>query len=208
MSDSDVSASGDSIAIGGNANAPVINAPNAREVNLIFEQKVVGELPSFLGKVIVFFSMQTLSEYAKGSRRTLQSEVGHKIEYNRLSKSHRAIVNYLRYSLVIEQAYLGVEQTNADARRLVLYKAGVVYDEVVRSGLKSDPRPKLQRIEYIRENADIIVDQVIARLLDDYKASSETKVEQETAHLAVSLVVADAVVECEVLEKPNDAPAA
>ena len=85
-----------------------------------------------------------------------------KIEYNRLSKGHRAIVSYLRYSLLIEQAYLGVEQTNADARRLVLYKAGVAYDEVVRSGLKSDPRPELQRIDYIRENADTIVDQVIA----------------------------------------------
>jgi hypothetical protein len=208
MSDDDVSASRDSIAIGGDSNAPVINAPHAHEVNLVFEQKVTRELPSFLGRLIVVFSQQSLSEYARGDRRILPAEVADKIEYNKLSKNHRAIVDYLRHTLVLEQAYLGVEQTNADARYLVRWKAGITYHAVVQNGMKSDKVPEKQKIEYIRENADTIVDQVIVRLLDDYKASSEPKVEEETAHLAISLVVADAVFECEVLERPDNAPAA
>ena len=118
------------------------------------------------------------------------------------------MVDYLRHSLVLEQAYLGVEQTNADARYLVRRKAGTAYDAVVQSGFKPNASLKTQRIEYVRANADIIVNQVIARLLRITKRQCETKVEQETAHLAVSLVVADAVVECEVLEKPNNAPTA
>lgn len=208
MTDSDVSASDGSTAIGGDVNAPVINAPRARQVNLILEQKVARELPSFLGKVIVAFSQQSLSGYAKGKRRELPAEVTNKIAYNRLSQDHRAVVDYVKHSLVLERAYLGVEQANADARYLVRKKAGDAYDKVIRSGFKANPSLKTQRIDYITANADAIVDQVITQLLDDYKASSETKVEQEIAHLAVSLVVADAVVECEVLERPNNATTA
>jgi hypothetical protein len=208
MTDGDVSASKGSISIGGDANAPIINAPNAREVNLNVEQKIVRELPSFLGKLIAVFSQQSLSEYAKGERRTLPAEVSEKIEYNKLSENHRAIVDYLKHSLVLEKAYLGVEQTNADARYLVRRRAGIEYDAVVQNGIKHDLHLGPQRIEYVKLNADVIVDQVVARLLDGYKASSEIKVEHEIAHLAVSLVVADAVVECEVLERPNNAPTA
>lgn len=209
MTDGGISASKGSISIGGDANAPIVNAPNAREVNLTIEQKIVRELPSFLGKLIAVFSQQSLSEYAKGGRRKLPAEVSEKIEYNKLSQNHRAIVDYLRHSFVLEKAYLGVEQTNADARYLVRRRAGVEYDAVVQNGLRHNLPLEPQRVEYVKLNADLIVDQVIARLLDVYKASGETqKVEHETAHLAVSLVVADAVVECEVLERPNNAPAA
>jgi len=133
MSEGDVSASRGSISVGGDANAPVINAPNAHQVNLNFEQKVDRELPSFLGQLIVIFSQQTLSEYAKGDRRPLPAEFTDKIKYNELSENHRAIVDYVRHSLVLEQAYLGVEQTNADARYLVRRKAGTAYDAVVQN---------------------------------------------------------------------------
>lgn len=202
MSDGEVSATHGSISIGRDANAPVVNAPNAQQVFLNFEQKVDRELPSFLGKIILLFSQQTLSEYAQGDRRPLLPEVTEKIKYNKLSPDHRAIADYLKHSLVLEQAYLGVEQTNADARYLVRRKAGSAYATVVRDGLKRHPLPKMTKIEYVRENADTIIDEIVVRLLDDYKASSETKVEEEVAHIAVSLVVADAVIECEVLEKP------
>jgi hypothetical protein len=39
-------------------------------------------------------------------------------------------------------------------------------------------------------------------MMEDYKRSTNVKVEEEHAHLAVSLIVADAIIECEVLEKP------
>lgn len=124
MIDGEVSASKGSVSIGGDANAPIINAPNALEVNLNIDQKITRELPSFLGKLIAVFSQQSLSEYAMGGRRPLSAEVSEKIDYNRLSTNHRAIVDYLRHTLVLEKAYLGVEQTNADARYLVRRRAG------------------------------------------------------------------------------------
>jgi hypothetical protein len=44
--------------------------------------------------------------------------------------------------------------------------------------------------------------------MEDYKSSKSANVERETAHLAISLIVADAVIECEVLERPPYAPTA
>jgi hypothetical protein len=46
---------------------------------------------------------------------------------------------------------------------------------------------------------------VVAALLVDVSAGTGVHVMQETAHLAVCLIVADAVIECEVLERPVDA---
>jgi hypothetical protein len=59
---------------------------------------------------------------------------------------------------------------------------------------------------YVKANAATLVDLVVQRLLGDYKFSEGAKVQLETAHLAISLIVADAVIECEVLERPPDAP--
>ena len=39
--------------------------------------------------------------------------------------------------------------------------------------------------------------------MHDYACSQAIMVEQEVAHLAVSLIVADAVVRCDVLERPE-----
>jgi hypothetical protein len=105
----------------------------------------------------------------------------------------------------LEKAYLGVEQQNADARYLVRRKARIVYAEYVQATWAEESTPNAGKIEFVRKNAVAIVGAVVKSLLEDYKASKEIKVEQETAHLAISLIVADAVIECEVLERPLDA---
>jgi hypothetical protein len=207
MTDPKVSATKGSTAVGGDVNAPLLNlnltAPNAAEVNLTIEQHVSRELPSFLGTLIAAFSKQALSEYGRGSKRELPAEVIEKVNYNHLSLDHRALVDYYRHSLELERAYLGVEQQNADARYLVRRKAAIAYSAEIREALKITPTARA--IDIVRESANRLVENVINRLLDDYKTSSGIKVEQEIAHLAVSLVVVDAVVECEVLERPVNA---
>jgi hypothetical protein len=150
-----------------------------------------------------------LADYAKGPRRKLPPEVSVKIHYNDFPPDHHVIRDFLRYSHVLENAYLGVEQRNADARYLVRRKAGIAYDQEVYLVMASAPvEPVISRINVIRSKAQIIVSNVIARLIKDYVSSSDLKVEDEIAHLAVSLIVADAIVECEVLERPEDATTA
>jgi hypothetical protein len=142
-----------------------------------------------------------LSAYGVGPRQALTAEVIEKLEYNNLSKNLRVITDYRQHVRELEQAYIGVEQQNADARRLVRRKAAIAYESYVH-GQCEESSPAKTKIEYARTHADTIVYKVIDILLDDYKGAAEIKVAHEIAHLAISLIVFDAVVECEVLERP------
>jgi hypothetical protein len=210
MSGPKTSSADGSTAVGGDVNAPIVNVNTGADslVNVTVDQHIARELPSFLGAVIVTFSKQSLSEYGLGARRSLPVEVIEKIKYNDLSPEHRALVDYRRHSLVLEKAYLGVEQQNADARYLVRRKAAIEYESQLQVACKQESISAAKRINYVKANANGIVENVINSLLEDYRASRDPKVEQEMAHLAISLIVADAVIECEVLERPADvAPA-
>ena len=202
-----VSADDGSTSIGGDNNAPVvnINAGDSSTVTVQVERQVARELPSFLGAVIVLFSQQSLSEYGLGERRTLLPEILEKIKYNNLPQDHRVLIDYRRHGLVLEKSYHGVEQQNADARYLVRRKAALAYQSQLAATCKLSSMPDEQKILFARNNATMLIDAVIAQLLKDYASSKTILVEEETAHLAVSLIVADAVVECEVLERPQDA---
>jgi hypothetical protein len=101
----------------------------------------------------------------------------------------------------LEKAYSGVEQQNADVRRLVRRKANWEYVKIIEHALKSGT-PTPAKIDHVRMHASEIVEAVIDRLIEAYKASNDVKVYEESAHLAVSLIVADAIVACEVLERP------
>ncbi len=202
MSNGDVSAKQGSSAVGGDNSGSIvnINAPNALSVSVAAEQRIDQQLPSFLGELILLFSEQGLSEYGKGDRRALSGEVLAKIKHNHLPTNHRVICDFLRYSHVLEESYLGVEQRNADARYLVRRKAGVAYEAEIPL-YDTAVSPPAARLDFVRLNATTIVTNVINRLIQDYKSSREVKVHQEIAHLAISLIVADAIVECEVLER-------
>jgi hypothetical protein len=210
MSGSKVSAREGSTAVGGDVNAPLTNvyAPEASVVNVMIDQRIARDLPSFLGKVIVLFSGQSLSEYGLGARRKMPPEVTEKIKYNNLSPNHLGLSDYYRYFFLLERAYLGVEQQNADARVLVRRRAAISYASQVAKACRAASIIESHKLDYVRGNADALVEMVVNELLESYKTSNELKVEQETAHLAVSLVVVDAVVECDVLERPSDAATA
>lgn len=203
-----VSADGGSTAVGGDNNGNVVNVTAAPEstVNLIMgQQEVARELPSLLGEVIVFLSQQALSEYGVGPVRELPPGADEKLKYNNLSRKCQVIEDYFRYFLDLDRAYRGIEKQNFDARRLVIRKAARTYKTQLnllcaQNGVKAE-----ERLEYIKANAELILDAVVAELLADFKKSTSVIVHAETAELAISLVVADAVVECEILERPPHA---
>jgi len=199
-SDGSVSVSGDN-----SGNILNVNAGDGATFNFQLESRIARELPSFLSAVIVLFSQQSLAEYSLGSRRTLPPEVIQKVAYNNFPESHQILVDYRRHSLVLERSYHGVEQQNDDARYLVRRKAAVAYQSQLASACKAASIPLPMHGAYARNNAVTLISAVIDELLQEYKSSKTIMVEQETAHLAISLVVADAVVECEVLERPTDA---
>lgn len=200
-----------STAVGGGneGNIVNVNAGDGSNIDIRIEDEIARKLPSHLGAVIVFFAKQEGLASLEGAKcRELPPEVVDKIKFNNLPKDHRIFRDWARHSIVLERSYHGVEQQNADARYLVRRKAGSIYEDELLKACSAASVPQDQHRQYARSNAAALVKAVIDCLLMDYRRSRAGLVEEEVAHLAISLVVADAVVECEVLEKPDHATTA
>lgn len=197
-----------STAVGGSNDGTIVNvnAGTGASVNVHVEAEVARRLPSHLGQLIVLFAKEGSRHVSGGSgRRDLPPEIIEKITFNNLTAKNRIFQDWVRNSLVLERAYLGVEQQNQDARYLVRRKAAIVYEEEVFKAMQLAGIATEHVSQFVRNNSGMLVAAVIERLLTSYRCSASGIVEEEAAHLAVSLVVADAIVECEVLERPDDA---
>lgn len=184
-----------------------INTGDGSLVSLRYEAEVQRGLPSHLGALIALFSEKGGLSAEAAKRRQLPPEVVDKLRYNNLPDRHPIIEGWVRHSLTLERSYLGVEQQNPDARYLVKQRAGMVYAEELLKASESQGINQEGLCDFARKNAVKLVTAVTDRLFDEYCASRTEPVENEVARLAVSLVVADAVLECEVLEKPDHATA-
>lgn len=196
-------ASTGSVAVSGDNLGSIVNV-NAQ--TLIVERQIARELPSYLSKVVARFS-EDLSEYDSGPKRSLPPEVSVKLDYNDFPRTHHLISDYAKYVNVLEATYRGIEQRNDDARRLVRRRAAVAYTERLHQLCTAHGVKQAQAHNFARLNAVTLVMAVVAALMADFSAGSAAHVMQETAHLAVCLIVADAVIECDVLERPADAVA-
>lgn len=201
------SAKGGSTAIGGDNSGTInnISVGDGSTVSLHLEAEVARKLPSHLGELIARLASQSALDAVLPQTRELPPEVVDKLRHNQLPVRHPIIRDWTRHSLALERAYHGIEQQNADARYLVRQRAGAIYEEeLIKAAQRFDiPEPGLS--DFARQNAVMLVSAVTDRLLGDYCTSKASLVEAEIARLAVSLVVADAVVECEVLERPPHA---
>jgi hypothetical protein len=194
-------ASAGSISVSGDNLGSIVNI-SAHSV--ILEPQIARELPSYLSKVVARFS-EDLSEYNAGPKRLLPPEVDVKLAYNDFPPSHHIITDYSKYSNVLEATYRGVEQRNDDARRLVRRRASVAYADELHKLCKAHSVEHVHAHDFARLNAVPLVMAVVAALISDFSTGSTTHVMQETAHLAICLIVADAVIECDVLESPANA---
>lgn len=199
-----VVASTGSVAVAGDNLGSILNV-NAQSVTIV-ERQIARELPSYLSKVVARFS-EDLSEYNSGPKRSLPPEVSVKLAYNDFPPAHHIITDYSKYSNILEATYRGVEQRNDDARRLVRRRAAVAYADQLNKLCTAHSVKHAQAHDFARSHAVPLVMAVVAALFADSSAGSAAHVMHETAHLAVCLIVADAVIECEVLERPVDAVA-
>lgn len=201
------SADSGSVAIAGHNYGAIVNV-NVASMTMAVERQVARELPSYLSNVVATFS-QDLSGYGDAPRRTLPPEVHVKLTYNDFPDRHPVIADYVKYGNVLEATYRGVEQSNGDARRMVRRKAGAVYELELLARLDAAAVHHSHAHDFARANSVVLVQDVVRALTSELHSSTLTgSVMQETAELAISLIVADAVIECEVLERPANAAAA
>jgi hypothetical protein len=196
-----VDAKEESVAIGGDNSGLLVNAPGST-FNLNFPA-VASRLPSILADLIATFAEKSLAEYDVGARREIPPEALQKIAYNNFPRDHPILADYRQYSLLLERCYHGVEQQNADAHRLVRRKCAFAYSEALEAGSTAAKVAPDNRREFAINNASQLVNVVTEKLIMEY---TNTKVQGhpyvEVVHLATSLVVADAIIECDVLERP------
>lgn len=203
-----VTANGGSVAVGGDNSGVIINATGGTQINLFVEQQVNRELPSYLSKVVVSLSSDLVS-YGVEAKRELPPEVADKLRYNDFPPRHTIITDYAKHVSFLDAAYRGVEQNNGDARRMVRRRAASVYQEALLALCESEKVHHSKAQDLARQHAVKLVRTVISTLRNESEATSlAAGVMRETADLAISLIVADAVIECEVLERPDDATAA
>jgi hypothetical protein len=205
MSPDTVKSSDGSTAIGGDVTAPVVNVNSGdrSQVQITINQEIQRKLSTLLGSVIVFFAEMSLNEYGMGRRTTLPPEVSYKLKHNAFENS-QIMEDWTMHSLDLERAYAGVEQQNPDVRYLVHRKARYAYANLVEHLPKEDGQSR-PRLDYVRQHAKEIVQGVVGQLMLEYEQSNDKKVQQEPADLAISLVVADALIACDVLEGATDA---
>lgn len=203
-----VSADHSSVAIGGDNNGFLINAAPNSQVAVFVAHSVQRELPSHLSNVVVAFSGDLVG-YGAEAKRELRPEIAEKLTYNDFPIHHRIISDFTMYSASLEAAYRGVEQRNGDARRMVRRRAGSVYQDALFDLCESKGVHHSEAHAFARKHAVLLVRAVIDSLQKESAAASlASGVMKETADLAISLIVADAIIECEVLERPDDASAA
>ncbi len=206
MASNDVVAKSGSVAIAGDNSGDIINI-QAGLGSRVIVQRLERRLPSYLGKIIAVFAEQELSEYAAGQVWELRPEIVQKLEFNGFSH-HRIITEYTKYFAVLERSYKGVEQRNGDARVLVHRKAGVAYSEILDDACKAGSVPSENRESFARMHSAALISEIVKRLMKEYAESQSVSIEEECAHLAVSLIVADAICDCVVLERPKNATSA
>ena len=200
-----VSAEDGSVAIGRDNNGIITNITieAGAAFHLVESVNTNRSLGTYLGKVISFVAEQSLSEYGHSYQRLVTNEVQDKLDFNHISQEDLIVRNYRKYYYLLDRAYKGVEQSNNDARVLVRLRAGSIYaDELTKSCTLANI-PATKRIEFSTQNAHSLMEAVKRQLVQEFNDSQAMPVEPTWVDLAVSLLVADAVAECEVLEKEH-----
>src|ERR1700738_4401475 len=102
-------------------------------------------------------------------------EVNAKLQYNAFDAGSRIMRDYRHYGNLIDRSYLGVEQENPDAHRLVKRVAGLAYELELDAACAPAEVAASGRCEFARKHSHNLVSAVIARLLQDYKSSGDDK---------------------------------
>lgn len=203
-----VSADGGSTAVGGDNLGTIINVGPGAIVNLNNSVATERGLGTCLGTVISVIAQQRLSDYGHAYQHDVTNEVLEKLNFNYITISDHLVQIYRKYYFLLDRAYKGVEQSNNDARVLVRLRAGSIYSSELTKACTEAEIPSNKRVEHSRNNSHALIDAVKQQLVQDVMNSQAATVDIAWIDLAVSLLVADAVAECAVLEKaPNVATA-
>jgi hypothetical protein len=154
--------------------------------------------PSILANVINVISKIDLDDKTNLGVLKEAPVIEDKIKHNDIKAYFELINDYGLYGKKLETIYQTLEQEKPGRKSRLLRNISDLYKkEKGKITINND-------IVKIRENADLIIENIINKLDLEAKESSNINAENEDIKAAVSIVVADAFIRCKILEDPSE----
>ncbi len=166
-------------------------------LELISSKNLLSKHPLSLNKVINTIGKK-MDEILDLSETENAPNTETKILFNNIIRYEPIIREFAPYQVKLNKIYEEIEKEGSTKKELVLHNIKRVYLSV---------KSEYNNIEEIRKNADIILDKVIEKILDniDNAPNKLEEFDQETIDFSLMIVIVDAFMRCNILEEPPKA---
>lgn len=154
---------------------------------------IAGKMPNSFQKIVLAIASKGIMDNEPDSAPPLPYEIAEKIEYNNLRNNRFIVEEYNIYTSSLHSIYDELEALGS-------IKKSVVIKTIRNSYLKAKGTYTDGSIGDIRNNSDEIFDCVVDAITE---LAKDTKIEESELYLVVQMIVVDAFIECNVLEKPK-----
>lgn len=155
---------------------------------------------SILGKLIEIIA---ISEHEPINLNRVPSEIDVKIQFNDLNGYQWLVDEYISSSLLIDESIQELNQTILNGSTKLKRQIKLFYN---RSLEKHSVNTRPFDLKKLKENSDHIVKDVIDQVAEFVKLSADLKngYFEEDIEYGVTLITSYSIIECIVLENPND----
>lgn len=176
----------------------VIFNDNKAPVTVLAEQK--NPRASILGKLI---EIMATSEHDPLNLDRVPAEIDIKIQFNDLRGYHWLVDEYVCSSLLIDESIQELNETILNGSTKLKRQMKLFYN---RSLEKFSINTRPFDLQKLKQNSDYIIKEVIEMVTEFVKSSADLKsgYYEEDIEYGVSLITSYSIIECIVLENPND----
>ena len=160
-------------------------------INVLKNKSTIGDVVNAISKI------ELEDETNLGKIKELP-EIGEKIGHNNITKYKYLIDGYGLYGKKLKGIYETLEEEKPEKKGKLLRMISDFYK--AEKGILT----QTDNIDVIRKNADLIIENIIKKLDAEILKSSNLDAENEDVHSAIHIIVADAFIQCKVLEDPNE----
>ena len=153
---------------------------------------------SIIAEVVNAISKIDLGDKANLGKIKKLPEIDEKIGHNNITTYKYLINEYSFYGKILEGIYETLEEQNPGKKGTLLGRIFEFYKAEKRNLTQTD------NIDVIRENADSIIENIIKKLDAEILKSSNLESYNEEIYSAIQIIVADAFIQCKILEDPNE----
>lgn len=176
----------------------------AKQITVNNGTHVHGSTPrnkSVIAEVVNLLSALPQSEQTVFDSASLPAGVAEKIQHNSVAKCRYIIETYKSNTIDLENVYNTLEQERPGRKQKLLNRINFCYKQQLGQLVTGNNLD----IQVIRQNSDTILENIVGILREKILESSNLNADNEDVDLAVNLIVADAFIQCLVLENPEAA---